>query len=107
MMLDSKDPDHFRTLQVDEREAEAAEVDSASGIRARAPQGRECRNEADRVFDIVNERGSEVRRFGLVVVQRGQKLIAGRRRELDAQLCVQPAACFREDLFSRNRIHRA
>lgn len=82
-------------------------MDSASGIRARAPQGRECRNEADRVLDIVNERGSEVRRFGFVVIQRGQKLIAGRRRELDAQLGVQPAACFREDLFSRNRIHRA
>ena len=59
------------------------------------------------MFDILNEGGSEVRGFGFVVIQRGQKLIVGRRRELDAQLCVQPAACFREDLFSRNRIHHA
>ncbi len=107
MMLDRHDPDHVGTLKVDEREAKATEVDAASGIRARAPQGRECRNEPDRVFDIVKERGSEAWRFGFVVIERGQKLIAGRGRELDAQLCVQPAACFGEDLFGRSRIHRA
>jgi hypothetical protein len=80
------------------------EVDPSSGIRAWASQGRECRNESDRAFDIVNKSSSDARIFGFVVTQRGQKLIAGRRRKLDAQLCVQPAACIREDLFGRSRI---
>jgi hypothetical protein len=105
MMLDRHDPDHVRSLPVDEREAKATEVDPASGIRARAPEGGECRNEPDRVFEIVKESGSETWRFGFVVIQRGQKLFAGRGRERDAQLRVKPAACFGEDLFGGSRIH--
>ena len=106
-MLDGHDPDHVRSLKVDERETKATEVDSASGIRPRAPQGWECGKEADRVLDIVNERGAQARRFGLVVVQRGQKLGVGRGRELDVQLGVQPAACFGQDPFGGKGVHRS
>lgn len=61
-------------------------MDSAGLIRTRGPQGWERRNEADRMLDIVNEGGSEVGGFSVIISQREQKLVAGRRRELDAQL---------------------
>ena len=38
------------------------------------------------MLDIVNEGGSEVGGFSVIISQREQKLVAGRRRELDAQL---------------------